>query len=165
MISRLFFRFFLTYLLACPIACFLGTKGIPRPTLFGVGDTAFLFVALALLGAFSTISKPYLLILAFLKGFYDAALLYEVSCLTGAGKIGILPWNACLLLVLFSLFLFALAAARAQLFSFVNAKRDLRLLLSRSFWLYLFESLFLLALALSLYFLWPMLCERMCIPL
>ena len=163
--SRLFFRFFLAYLAACPIACFLGTKGIPRLAIFGEGDIALLFVLLALLGAFSTISKPYLLLLAFLKGFYDTALLYEVSCLIGTGKIGVLAWNACFLLVLFSLLLFAVAAARAQLFSFVNAKRDMQLLLSGSFWLYLFEAVFFLALALSLYFLWPLLCERLLLPL
>ncbi|MBE6701848.1 MAG: hypothetical protein E7585_00330 [Ruminococcaceae bacterium] len=153
--SRLFLRFFLAYIAACPIAWLLAAKGITDVSTETVGQVEFFFIPLALLGAILILSKPYLLLLSFFKGFFDAVLLFRVTQWTKAGLVGLLSWNACFCLIVFSLLLFALASARAQFFSFANQERDLKLLRSGGFWLYLFEALFFLALAFSLYELWP----------
>jgi len=153
--SRLLLRFVIAYLPAIPLSWILATRGVADIAPETVGQIEFWLIPLALLGAFLTVSKPYLLLLSFGKGFYDTALLYRVTMLASEGSLGILPWNACFLLILLSLLLFALAAARAQLFSFSSKSRDLRLLCTGSFWLYLFECIFFLALAFSLTVLWP----------
>jgi hypothetical protein len=153
--SRLFLRFFLAYLLTAPVAILIATNGLLDLNLKRVGLIEFFFIPLSLLGAFLTVTKPYLIILSVIKSFYDVALLYRVSQWARLGAIGILPWNACLLLLIFSLILFCFSAARAELFSFLHTQRDLRLILSRPFGAYLLEMLLFTALALSLYYLMP----------
>ena len=153
--SRLFLRFFLTYLLTVPIAILFAIRELLHLSLERVGLIEFFFVVLALLGAFLTVTKPYLTILTIIKTFYDVALLYHVSQWVRFGVIGILPWNACLLILIFSIILFCLSAARAELFSFLHPERDIRLILSKPFGYYLLEMLLFAALALSLYYVMP----------
>lgn len=153
--SRLFLRFFLTYLLTAPVAILFATRELLELNIEQSGAVEFFFVPLSLLAAFLTITKPYLIVLAVIKSFYDVALLYQVSQWVRLGAIGILPWNACLLILIFSLILFCFAAARAELFSFLHTERDIHLILSRPFGAYLLEMLLFTALALSLYYLMP----------
>ena len=158
--SRLFFRFFLCYLIAAPVAWLLAVRGTLPIRLETVGTAEFLFIPLALLGALLTVTKPYLLALTAIKAFYDVALLYRLTGWVRLGTIGFLPWNACLLLLILSLLLFAVAAARAELFSFLTAARDTRLLLSKPFGKFLIEALIFLALGITLYYLWPQLMAK-----
>lgn len=153
--SRLFLRFFLAYALTVPIALLFAVRGLMALNLSQAGLVEFFFIPLSLLGAFLTVTKPYLIILALIKSFYDVALLYQVSQWVRLGAIGILPWNACFLLLVFSVILFCMTAARAELFSFLHPARDLQLVLSRAFGSYLLEMLLFTALALSLYYLMP----------
>ncbi|MBQ8357166.1 MAG: hypothetical protein IJX39_05090 [Clostridia bacterium] len=153
--SRLFLRFFICYLIATPVAVLCALRGVLQVSFERAGLVEFLFVPLALLGALLTVTKPYLLLLSAAKAFYDVAILYQVTQWTRLGAIGILPWNACFFLLVFSLLLFSLAAARAELFSFLCTARDTRLIFSRPFGRYLLEGLLFTALALSLYYLVP----------
>ena len=153
--SRLFLRFFLSYLIITPVAILTAMRGLLNLDFERAGLVEFSFIPLSLLGAFLTVTKPYLIVLAFIKSFYDVALLYQVSQWVRLGVIGILPWNACLLILIFSIILFCLAAARAELFSFLHPARDIQLILSRPFGAYLLEILLFTALALSLYYLMP----------
>lgn len=158
-VSRLFLRFFLCYLLAAPVALMIALRGVWVPTVSEAGAPLFFFVPLALLGALLTVTKPYLLVLTVLKAFYDVGLLYSITLWTRQGYGGLLPWNASFLLIVFSLLLFCIAAACAELFSFLHPARDARLLFSRPFGRYLIESLLFAAIALSAYFLWPQICN------
>ena len=153
--TRLFLRFFLTYFLCVPIAILSAMRALIPLDLTRAGLIEFLFIPLALLGAFLTVTKPYLIVLAAIKSFYDIALLYQVTQWVRIGAIGILPWNACLLILIFSIVLFCLTASRAELFSFLHPARDIQLILSRPFGSYLLEMLLFTALALSLYYLLP----------
>lgn len=120
-----------------------------------VGLVQFLFIPLALLAAFLTLGKPYSLILAGIKSFYDMALLLFLFRTVRGHSNAFLAFNASMLYVVFSLLLFCMALARASLFTYDTKERDLQLLLSRHFLGFLFESLLFVALALSLYYLWP----------
>lgn len=153
--SRLFLRFFLSYLIITPVAVLCAMRGILSLDLERSGLIEFCFIPLSLLGAFLTVTKPYLILLALIKSFYDVALLYQVSQWVRLGAIGILPWNACLFILIFSIILFCFTAARAALFSFLHPARDIQLILSRPFGAYLLEILLFTALALSLYYLMP----------
>ena len=154
---RLFLRFSLCYLLSCPVAVLFAARGVLQAIPDRVGAVEFLFVPLALLGALLTVTKPYLILLSMGKAFYDISVLYSVTRWAKQGVIGILPWNACFFLTVFSLLLFLAAAARAELFSFLNTARDIRLIFSRPFGYYLLEILLFTALSLSLYYLFPQL--------
>lgn len=153
--SRLFLRFFLSYLIITPVAVLCAMRGLLNPDLECVGLVEFGFIPLSLLGAFLTVTKPYLIVLTLIKSFYDATLLYQVSQWVRLGAIGLLPFNACLFILIFSIILFCLTAARAELFSFLHSARDIQLILSRPFGAYLLEILLFTALALSLYYLLP----------
>ena len=59
-----------------------------------------------------------------------------------------------------SLLLFCLAAARAALFSFLCAAKNMRLFFSRTFGRYLCESMLLSGIASFLYFAWPTICRQ-----
>ena len=155
--SRLFLRFFLCYVLTAPVAILCAARNMLGLSTAQVGRIEFCFIPLALLGAFLTVTKPYLIVLTVIKAFYDAAFLYHVSQWALLGAIQILPWNAFLLIIIFSMLLFLFAAARAELFSFLYPARDIHLILSRPFALYLLEVVLFCALALSLYYLMPQL--------
>ena len=157
--ARLFFRFFLCYFLSGAFAAALAARGaLWRSFDYArAGRAEFVFVLLALLGSVLTLSKPYLLLLTAAKAFFDVALCAALLPLLRAGGHVFLTSNACFLYLVFSLTLFCMAAARSCLFSFSGAERDLRLLCSKRFLLYLVEALFFAALALSLYFIWPQL--------
>lgn len=158
--SRLFFRFFICYLVAAPVAWLLAMRGTLPIRMDTVGMAEFIFIPLALLGALLTVTKPYLLALTVAKAFYDVALLYRLTEWVRHGSIGFLPWNTCLLLLILSLVLFTVAAARADLFSFLTVARDTRLLLSRSFAKFLAESILFTALGVTIYYLWPQLMAK-----
>ena len=153
--SRLFFRFFICYLLTVPVATLSGARKALSVSVGSVGAIETAFVLLALLGALLTIAKPYLYALTLTKAFFDGAVLWQITTWSRAVGIGILSFNACLLLLILSLLLFIMTAARAELFAFLTTARDARLLFSRRFAKFLAEALVLLALALSLYYLWP----------
>lgn len=154
-VSRLFFRFFLCYFAAGAAAILFAARGVLRNPPEQAGKTEFAFILLALLGSVLTLSKPYLLLLTAAKAFFDVALLSSLLPAARGLSNGFLTFNACLFYVIFSLALFCTAAARSCLFSFEGSERDLRLLCSRRFLIYLAEAVVFAALALTLYFLWP----------
>ena len=156
-ISRLFFRFFLCYFIAGAAAALFAARGVLWDPPEQAGKTEFLFVLLALLGSVLTLAKPYLLLLTAVKAFFDVALLASLLPAVRGLSRGFLTFNACLCYVIFSLALFCTAAARSCLFSAEGSERDLRLLCSRRFLVYLAEAVLFAALALTLYFLWPQL--------
>ena len=112
--SRLFLRFFLCYLLTAPVAVLCAMRGlldlIPQKS----GTVEFFFIPFALLGAFLTVTKPYLIILTVIKSFYDVTFLYQVSQWVFLGAIGILPWNACFFILIFSMILFSVPCKRSS---------------------------------------------------
>lgn len=158
---RLFLRFFLFFLLFAPAGWLLAARGVWEIDPQNVGMTELIFVLLAVAGGLSLLTRPYLLALCASKSWYDTALLYRITTWTSAGAIGILQWNLCFFLTVLSLVLFAAAAARAELFAFLCAKRDVKLLFSREMGGYAVWALLLGAIALSLYFLWPQLYRAM----
>ena len=158
--ARLFVRFFIAYLFATPLAVLLSVKKILQFSASQMSFVEFLFIAFALLGAFLIFSKPFLWLLAFCKGALDITLLLHLTQSARADNISILYWNACVALIAISFLLFTTAAARAQLFACTVTKKDLALLRSGGFWLYLTECLLFLILAYALYTLWPELLLR-----
>ena len=154
-VSRLFLRFFLCYMLCVPVAILCAMRNVFELSPQNTGMVEFLWIPLALFGALLTVTKPYLIVLTMIKAFYDVSFMCLVSQWALLGAIKILPWNACLLMVAFSMILFLFAAARAELFSFLHPERDIRLILSRPFGRYLIEAVLFCALALSLYYLMP----------
>lgn len=153
--SRLFFRFFACYAIAAPAAMLWASRRDVTVSIGSVGTIETAFIFLALLGAILTVTKPYLILLTLIKAFYDGRLLFKITAWARFGCMGILSWNACFFLLILSLLLFAMTAARAELFAFMVTSRDTRLLLSRPFAKFLAEAAILLALSLSLYYLWP----------
>ncbi len=158
--SRLFLRFFLCYALAVPIGWLLGLRGVLPVDMAAVGGVELLFVLLALLGGLLILTTPYLPVLAVLKGLYDMIWLRQVTARAMAGEIGLLQWNLCFVFLAVSLLLFCLAAARAALFSFLCAAKNMRLFFSRTFGRYLCESMLLSGIASFLYFAWPTICRQ-----
>ena len=112
-------------------------------------------ILLCFLGAFLTVSRPYLLILTVVKAFFDVAVLSAVIGLLKNRTAVLLRFNACLLYILLSFVLFCFAACGACLFSHMNSERNLRLICSRPFLRYLGEALLLLLPAVALYLIWP----------
>ncbi len=157
MAARLFLRFFLCYFvvlfLCLPLLSGLGIS----PEAGAVGLVGLIFVLLALLGGFLTVSGPYLLALSAAKAYYDASLLQTLISLCQARTIGFWSFNAALIFLVFSLMLYCVAAGRACVFSFHATERDLSLLLSRRCFRFLVEAALLATLSLTLYFLWPQL--------
>ena len=154
-LSRLFLRYFLCFLCAVPFALLPARWDLLPFRAETVGTVDFLFIPLAALAAVLTVTKPYLLLLTVLKSFYDVSVLYRISVLTRRYRSGVLPWNACFFLLVFSLLLYCTAAARAHHFSFTATARDTALLLSRPFGRFLLETIFLVAISLALLYLWP----------
>ena len=152
--TRLFLRFFLCYFAAILLGFCLFWHHAPSVTISGVGAVEAVFVALALVAAFLTVSNPYLSSLICCKAFYDAAALCTVfnGALQGAARF----WyaNAVLFYFVSTLLLFCAGASRACLFSFLSTGRDLTLLLSRRTLIYFLHALLILAACVLLYFIW-----------
>lgn len=159
--SRLFLRFLLCFLLFAPMGWLLAMRGVWDVNAQAIGRTELAFVIFAAVGGLSLLTRPYLLVLCGLKALYDAALLYRITGWAAMGAIGILQWNLCFFLTVTSLILFLIAASQAELFAFFCTKRDGKLLFSREMGGYLLRALLLIAISLSLYFIWPRLCEMM----
>jgi hypothetical protein len=165
-VSRLLLRFLLYYTVAIPFGMMpRGNHMLPAVDLQSVGRIQAIFLLLALLGGVLTIAKPFLSVLAFVKGLYDTTLVRSFTALAKCGEIGIFSWNACFFLIMGTAFLFAFGAARAQHFSFFNNERDLKLLFSSAFGRYLVLALLCMAFALTVALLWPHLCLSLGIPL
>ena len=152
--ARLFLRFLLIYLPALLVGVAFSVRGFSMlPTLLPRHYSLFA-VIFALLAAFLTVSKPFLMLLTVAKAFLDAGVFFRVTQLAKLREINFWQWNACFFLTAFGVFLFATAAALACWFSHKNKARDARLIFSRPFGKYLTEALLLLALALPLSYLW-----------
>ena len=161
--QRLFLRYFLCYLIGALLCITPASRGLLREHLQDVGIFSFCMIPLALLAGLLTLTKPYLMALTLVKAIFDTTLLVGITARIGSEGMNVLRWNGCFFLTAFSLILFCIAAARACLFSFENRMRDAALLCSRPFWRYCAEALLLIALALSLYFLWPQLLGALCV--
>jgi hypothetical protein len=118
----------------------------------GKGEAILLL--LALLAAFLTLAKPYLLALTVVKAFYDLCWFAPLLQATRLTLQRVLACNAAFFYLAFSLLLFALAAARGCLFSVTAQKRDTQLLFSRQFLRFFIEALCFAALSALLYFIW-----------
>ncbi len=152
--ARLFLRFILVYLLALLVSVAFSVRGFSLLPTAMPQHFSLLFIIFALLAAFLTVSKPFLMLLSIFKAFFDAGIFSRITQLAKLKQINFWQWNACFFLTAFGIFLFAAAAAHACWFSHRQTARDIRLVFSRAFGRYLLEALFLLALALPLYFLW-----------
>ena len=152
--ARLFLRFLLIYLSALLVGVALSVRGFSLlPTLLPRNYSLF-FAVFALLAAFLTVSKPFLMLLTLTKAFLDAGVFFRVTQLAKLKEINFWQWNACFFLTAFGVFLFAAAASNACWFSHKNTARDARLIFSRPFGKYFTEALLLLALALSISYFW-----------
>ena len=149
-VLRLFVRYFLLYI----AAVFPGVWLARQAGVFLLPPCALCYtllpVLLAAMAAFSTVSNLLLALFIAAHAFCDTALLYRAYLLVQNGSGGILHFNICLCLLLIGAVLLFYTAARASYFSFACDKRDLQLLLSKQFWLYLLEVAFPLALAAAL---------------
>lgn len=159
--ARLSVRFALFYIAAVVVGVLASMRGGAFFTTEHVEFVAFLFVPLAVIAAFLTVSNTYLMVLTLIKGFFDTQLLYRVTLLVKSGHVGFLEWNGCFFLSAASVILFLLTAVNAARFSFENNKRDLVLILSKPFLKYLAEALLFMAFATLLYLLWPRLLALM----
>ena len=157
--GRLFLRFLLIYLLALLVGVALSLRGFSLLPTVLPRQYALFFVICALLAALLTVSKPFLMLLSIIKAFLDAGVFFRLTSLAKLNEINFWQWNACFFLTAFGVFLFATAAAQACWFSHKNTARDTRLIFSRPFGRYILEALFLLALTLSLFFLWQRVTE------
>ncbi len=159
--NRLSIRYLSFYVCAILIGLIIVTRGTTLFPLCAVELLTCLPIPLALLAAVTTVSNTYLMLLTALKGLYDAQLLWRVTLLVRSGSIGILEWNACFFLNAFSLLLFVLAATNAGKFAFESKERDLALIFSKPFAKFLIDAIFLIALSLLMYLLWPRLLSGM----
>ena len=159
--ARLSIRFALFYIAAVIVSVLTSMRGSVFFTTEHVEFTAFLFVPLAIIAAFLTISNTYLMVLTLIKGFFDTHLLFRVTLFVKTGHVGFLEWNGCFFLTAASFILFLLVAVNAARFSFENSTRDLTLILSKPFLKYFTQSLFFMAFATLLYLLWPRLLALM----
>ena len=149
-VLRLFVRYSLLYI----AAVFPGVWLARHAAVFLLPPDALYYtllpVLLAALAAFFTVSNLLLTFLVTAHAFCDTALLYRTYLLVQNGSSSILHFNICLCLLLIGAALLFYEAARASYFAFVCDKRDLQLLLSKQFWLYLLEVAIPLALAAAL---------------
>ncbi len=153
--SRLFLRYFLLLFAGVAIMLTYCLRTAPQIASDAVGKVQVLFVCLALLAAFLTVSGPYLVLLCGVKAFFDtAAFCTRIRSLT-LGKENILPVNGLLCYFVLSAILFCTMASQARLFSFEGDERDLKLMYSRRFLLFLPRAVLLIALALPFYYIWP----------
>ena len=154
---RIFLRFFIGYFLSLfPVFALISAISLPISTA-RAGWVQFLFVPLALLGGFLTISKPYLLALTAAKVFYDVALAHSFFGNFRTLERGFFVFNATLAYLIFSVLLFCFASSKACLFSIESSGRDANLLFSAKCLHFLGECALICALSLTLYFLWPQL--------
>lgn len=151
---RLGLRYLLFYLAALTVGTLPAARGVLLFSPGTVCDSALIAVSLAAPAAFLTVGNSYLALLTVMKGLYDAALMYTATLLVRGGSIGLLHWNASFILVALSLVLFLFVACRASKFFFENSARDLALILSKPFFIYLLQVLAALALAFIVYLLW-----------
>ena len=150
----IFHRLFLRFLLCYAAAFAAGWLWCVRISSIPATGNALLFLLLALLGGFLSVSSPFLLLLTGWKAVLEAQLLYRLLLLARADEITLLSLNACLLLLLITLFVYVTAAASACRFSHETYIRDLRLLLSGSCLAYLVRGACLAAATLLLKQLW-----------
>ena len=115
------------------------------------------FTVLAFLGAFLTVSLPFLHILCVIKAFFDTALVLQLLYLLGGRSPKMLLFNICLLYLTFSLLIFCYFAARAALFAYFVPGRDMHLIFSSDFLLFFACAVICLALSVILYYIWPQL--------
>ena len=162
--SRLFLRFLLCYLAAVPVGLFLAADGLLTIDPMSVGKLRLLFLGLSLAGGLLTVTMPFLAVLSLCCALYDMTVLLYFTRLTQIGAIGILPWNACFFLTVFSATLFLVSAAQSAWFAFQHTERDLRRLFSVDFGRFLIRSLLTTAVALSLALLWPQICAALGLP-
>ena len=150
--ARLCLRFGVTALSALLVACLWG-QGAVAP-LHAVELFAFLPIPLTLLAPLLSVPNTYLTALSLFYGGYQGILLASAVRAVRTGISGILPFNAALLLIFFSLFLFLYGAAKACQFSFENPARDGALFLKRAFLKYTVEAVLYTAVSVSVCFLW-----------
>ena len=126
-----------------------------------IGLLAFLPIALSLLAPLLSVPNTYLSTLSILYGCLHGTLLARCVLLVRVGSVDFLTFNAALFLVLFSLLLFLLSAAKACQFAFEHPARDTALLLRRPFLKYTAEAVLYIALSASVYYLWSRLLVRL----
>ena len=145
-------RLLVFYLLGIPVSLICHAS-LPI-NLLTAGDTEQFFVLLAVIAGLSTLTKPLLLLFTAWKAFFDLSLLRNVLRATTGGFIDILPFNACLLFLFISLFVYLAAAASAEYFTFQTTARDGKLLRLGAFWRYLALSFAFLAASVVLALVW-----------
>jgi hypothetical protein len=143
---RLFLRFLLCYAATFAVGLMQTTAGGFLPT----AGRPLLFVLLALLGGFLSVSSPFLLLLTVWKAAVEAHLFYRLLLLARGGEISLFCINACLFILLVMLFVYLIAAASACRFAHETYIRDLRLLFSKGCVVYLLRGVCLVAATLVL---------------
>ena len=153
-LSRLFFRYFLLYVATLPLALWLSARGLFQLVLLPLPLVALLPVVSAALFAFFTITGPLMVLLTLLKGLLDFSFLLRAVTLAQNQSIGLIHFNAVLLLLGAGIIIYIFSAATARLFAFENQSRDLSLLFSKAFFKYLIKAAIFALLAIVLYYLW-----------
>ena len=152
--SRLFFRYFLLYVAALPLALWLSARQFLPITVIPLPLSALLPVIGAALLAFFTLTGPLMVLLTFLKGLFDFGVLLRLIVLAQSQGIGLFYFNIILLLIGSGIIIYIFSAATARLFAFENTGRDLSLLFSKAFFKYLTKAAFFTLFAILLYYLW-----------
>ena len=153
-VYRLFLRYFIVYLATVPAGLFLARHG------WWAALSPFLGVALAsplllaAIGAFSTLTTPFLFLLTAAKAVVDATLLHRLLSLVSGGALGFWHFNAVLFLLMGTLILCLFSVARAHLFSFTCIRRNGGLLRSGLFWRYVLDLCVLSVIYLLFKFCW-----------
>ncbi len=160
--ARLFFRFFLCYLVGVLLTCPFFARHGALPSLNAIGGVQCAFLLLAGLAAFLTVSSPFLLLLTLCKATLDATLLCRVFTLAKSGSRAILACNTVLCYLVCTLLLFCVVAALSGVFSYHSKLRDTRLLFSRECAALLVKLAVCAAGALLLYRVWPRVATLFC---
>lgn len=160
--ARLFFRFFLCYLIGTLLTAPFFARHGSLPSLDGMGGVQCVFLLLAGVAAFLTVSGPFLLLLTLCKATLDATLLCRVFALSGGGSRAILTCNTVLCYLVCTLLLFCFVAALSGVFSYHTKQRDARLLFSPSCAILLLKFAACAVSALLLYRVWPRVAALFC---
>ena len=155
--SQFFLRFLFCYCAGIASAQVWRAFSFPLPGTQDAGGVQLIFVAFAFLGAFLTVSLPFLHILCVTKAFFDTSLVLQLLHLMGGQSPNVLLFNVCLLYLALSLVIFFFFAARAALFAYFVPGRDWHLIFSSDFLLFLACAVICLALSAVLYYIWPQL--------
>ena len=153
-LSRLFFRYFLLYVAALPLAIWLSVRHISLITVIPLPFGALIPVVSASLLAFFTVTGPLMVLLTLMKGLFDFSILLRLIVLAQSRGIGLFYFNITLLLIGSGIIIYLFSAASARLFAFENKSRDLSLLFSKAFFKYLTKIIFFTVFALVLYYSW-----------